>query len=163
MVVQVAFGSFDRGLCRIQINKLLFSNSYIARFTGSPQAALNAAHACTCTRSRSRTNTKGSPLDNFEEAQQVFLLLGRRRILCSLVLNSHLRETLTWTRVLRTRFHAGDRTFRQDVIYFPWSFTHTLQEINFEALLFCDKWMHFVVMDYKHFLFISETSQGGRD
>lgn len=44
---------------------------------------------------RSRTNTKGSPLDNFEEAQQVFLLLGRRRILCSLVLNSHLWETLT--------------------------------------------------------------------
>lgn len=72
---------------------------------------------------RSSTSTKDFPLDNFEEAMQVFLLLGKRRILCSLVLKSHLRETLTWTRVLRTGCHAGER---YSVIYFPWSFTYTL-------------------------------------
>lgn len=72
---------------------------------------------------RSSTSTKDFPLDNFEEAMQVFLLLGKRRILCSLVLKSHLRETLTWIRVLRTRCHAAER---YSVIYFPWSFMYTL-------------------------------------
>lgn len=38
--------SSSRSLCRIRTNKLLFSNTNKVRFTGSPEAALNA-HTCT--------------------------------------------------------------------------------------------------------------------
>lgn len=92
MVVQVAFGSFDRALCRILINKQLqqeLQSTFHWQSTG-------CIICSTCIHMHSpRSRTKDSPLNNFEEAKQIFLLLGKRRILRFLALNSHLRETLS--------------------------------------------------------------------
>lgn len=92
MAVQVAFGSFDRALCRILTNKELQQELQSTLHWQSTGCII----CSTCTHMHSpRSRTKDSPLDNFEEAKQILLLLGKRIILCFLALNSHLRETLT--------------------------------------------------------------------
>lgn len=112
---------------------------------------------------RSSTSTKDFPLDNFKEAMQVFLLLSKRRILCSLVLKSHQREILTWTRVLRTGCHAGERPFLGTVSFTSPEVLYTLfTSRNFEALLFWDQWLHFSDMYYNISYLLASLLKRGR-